>query len=183
MTREKKAELRDKLGLYPSSLYAIWIGNDAKGYGQDVAFSIARKHSDRLRLLSVGIHGPDGNENITQLGRLDHETLARYIGASDFMIFPQRYPGISLSMVSAMISGLKVVTFSRYLRDFFTDHSVFFADTPEEMEVRVSEMLDNPSILSTESSEEDPILKEFRPEYCAQKYLEMYIGLHEENDC
>lgn len=174
---EEKNAIRDALGLDPSFLYAIWIGNDAKGYVQDVAFSIASKYSNRLKLLSVGVRGATDSENIIQLGRLDHKTLAEYFSASDFMIFPQRYPGISLSMVSAMISGLKVVTFSRYLRDFFTDHCAIFANTPEEMEIKVSEILDDPSLLSPRDHAVDPILKEFYPEYCAQKYLELYKRL------
>ena len=177
ITPDQKIKLRKELNLDTSKKYAIWIGNDAKGYGQDVAFSIALNHKVDFTLLSVGSPSEINGDNIIQLGRLDHETLAKYIRSSDFMIFPQRYPGISLSMVSAMISGLKVVTFSKYMSDFFTVDNAIFAKTPEEMDKIVTEILRNPSLLDTSGKRSDPILLEFCPDNCAQKYLNLYEGL------
>lgn len=174
---EDKLLLRKELKLDPAGIYAIWIGNDAKGYGQDVAFSIALKHKDKLRLISVGAHSNIESGNIIQLGRIDHKTLSKYFGASDFMIFPQRYPGISLSMVSAMVSGLKVVTFSKYLKDFFTDDNTIFADSPNDMDHKVADILRNPKMLVTDNDTADPILKEFHPHYCAQRYIELFSDL------
>lgn len=179
LTIEEKRVLRKELGMDVDKKYAIWVGNDAKGYGQDVAFYIAMKHKQDLNLLSIGAHSSLQSDNIIQLGRLDHNTLAKYMGASDFMIFPQRYPGISLSMVSAMLSGLKVVTFSKYISDFFTTDNVFFATTPDDMEKIVSKILENPAMIDTCSKPTDPVLQEFYPENCAKKYLDLYEGLYE----
>ena len=123
-------------------------------------------------LILVGAKSKNGAPNILQTGRVPHELLTKYIKASDFMLFPQKYPGISLSMVSCLAAGLKVVTFSKHLKDFFTSSNVFFTENIDEMGKIVVDILKDPSLLNTNG--QDPLMNNFYPRYCADRYLELF---------
>lgn len=168
----EKEVLRKELGIVDNRLHAIWIGNDAMGYGLDIAVSIADKFEQGILLVVIGAKSGQMHSNVREVGRVGHELLAKYIRASDFMLFPQRYPGISLSMVSCMLSGLKVVAFSKHISEFFSGLNVLFADNKSQMEKIVSQLIKNPKFLVV--NEFDPVLKRFSPDYCATEYIELY---------
>jgi len=123
-TTHDRDRTREMLGLAPSDLAALLIGRIERYKGADCLLDAAARleSGTNVRVIVAGecadpqyrsklaqlAHDAHGRAQV-ELNHLPDESMARYLGAADFAVFPFREVTNSSSIVLAMSHGLPVI--------------------------------------------------------------------------
>jgi glycosyltransferase involved in cell wall biosynthesis len=129
----------------------------------------------------VRIAGDGGSDfpNVTHLGRLEDEGMARAYGESAIYLFPALYEPFGLSVLEAALSGCALVLGDiPSLREIWRDAAVFINPRdPESIARTVNEVIVNPALRHELSHRAQQRALDFTVERMAQSYRLAYDEL------
>ncbi len=173
---ERRA-LRMKLGLAESGMYAIWVGTNPFNYGLDRAIEAVLSVQSKWRLIVVGPPQTVKDDRIRYAGFLDHSALGDYYRASDVMLFPKRYQGIELAVLSAMLSGVVPILDSKFSPAYFSANEVFFVDDVADIVRMLDSLAYDPGKIEQKVQNAVARASQHLPVNCARKYDKLFRSI------
>ncbi len=175
--REDKRNLRMKLGIGESGMCAIWVGTNPFNYGLDRAIEAVIGVQSKWRLIVVGPPQAIKHDRVHYVGFLDHSALGDYYRASDIILFPKRYQGIELAVLSAMLSGVVPVLDSRFSPAHFSTNEVFFVDDVADTVKLLDSLANDPGKIEQKVQNAVARASLHLPVNCAQRYDRLFRSM------
>jgi len=123
--------------------------------------------------------GGESSRNVTHLGRLDHDRLARAYGESAIYLFPALYEPFGLSILEAALAGCALIIGDiPSLHEIWRDAAVFVDPRdPEAIARATNEVIANAPFRVELAARATNRAREFTPERMAHAYMETYAQL------
>lgn len=173
----EREETKTELGLNRDSLYATWVGTNPYNYGLDIAIDSILKANRKWHLVVIGPKQETIDERIHYVGFQDHATLGKYYRSSIVFLFPKRYEGIELAVISAMLCGTVPILDSKFSPRYFSDDEVFFTKSKEEIIKLLNRISDNPEVVDNKSKNAIERAKKQTPAIVAGQYAKAFNSL------
>lgn len=174
----EREQTKKELGLDGDFFYATWVGTNPYNYGLDTAIEAILKANKKWNLIVVGPMQEIKDKRIHYVGFQDHVSLGKYYRSSLVFLFPKRYEGIELAVISAMLCGAVPILDSKFSPRYFTTDEVFFTGSVEEIVDLLNRISEYPGMLENKSEKAIERARKQTPATVASQYLEMFTSLN-----